>query len=115
VSVLEKDTIDAIGIDALTSDVVLSISDHLDWSSPLEHLHVLQDKLNTYLAFVESGEMFESYPSSRGCNVVFQIVAQHQGGSEAEAFIERIRPILSEAGISLRMTDLDRLNAARPS
>lgn len=36
--------------------VVLTISDHLDWSNSEEHQTILQAKLNKYLAFVESGQ-----------------------------------------------------------
>lgn len=55
-------------IDILSDDphgrVILSISDHLGWSEPLSHLSALQDKLNRYLAFIESGEILEHRPQA---------------------------------------------------
>lgn len=35
------------------------VCDHIDGSDEDAHLSLLQDKLNTYLAFIESGEVFE--------------------------------------------------------
>ena len=54
--------VDFIGIDT-AGNVRLTISDHLEWDvNTKEHLFQLQEKLNCYLAFVESGEILETYP-----------------------------------------------------
>ena len=37
-------------------EIVLTISDHLDWKNLQEHLLLLQEKINTYLTFLESKE-----------------------------------------------------------
>lgn len=42
------------------------ISDHLDWDDELEHIHALQEKINAYLRFVESGEILGKYPQAAG-------------------------------------------------
>ncbi len=60
-------------IDVVSKDpkgtIVLSISDHLDWDNTKQHLLILQEKINTYLNFVDSGEICEKYPDAipRGC------------------------------------------------
>jgi hypothetical protein len=59
-SVEQKDVIDAIGVNKESGEVVLTISDHLDWEDTSAHLLVLQDKINTYIAFIESGEILQS-------------------------------------------------------
>ena len=43
---------------------VVHIADHLEWNS---HAHVLalQEKLNNYLAFIESGEIYAARPEAR--------------------------------------------------
>ena len=61
-SIEDPDVIDIIGIDRTTGDVVLTISDHLDWSDSVAHQLLLQAKLNRSLAFVEGGEIFEEIP-----------------------------------------------------
>lgn len=55
-SVEDLNTIDCIGIPIETPhEVNLGISDHLEWDASLdEHLYLLQEKINTYLRFIES-------------------------------------------------------------
>lgn len=52
-------------IDIITSNkqgiLVFTISDHLEWGSNNDHLVILQEKINSYLDFIESGQIAESY------------------------------------------------------
>ncbi len=64
-SIEQTDLVDIISIDRMTGEVILTISDHLDWSDCGAHLLLLQSKLNRYLAFVESGEILQSYPKAK--------------------------------------------------
>ena len=73
-SVEQTSVIDIISADRNTEKVVLTISDHLDWSNSLEHQKLLQEKLNRYLAFVETGEILESYPDAKDRPVGFRVV-----------------------------------------
>jgi hypothetical protein len=51
-SVEEFGVIDAIGVEAATGKVVLTVSDHLDWLDEEGHERKLQEKLNTCLSFI---------------------------------------------------------------
>jgi hypothetical protein len=62
--VQQTTVIDAIGIDKVTGAVHLTIADALEWGA--SHLRLLQEKLNAYPAFVESGELHSAYPSAAG-------------------------------------------------
>lgn len=42
---------------------VLTITDHLSWDMDF-HLELLQDKINRYLQFIESGQIYEEYPQA---------------------------------------------------
>lgn len=64
-SVEDKNKIDAISTNN-NNQVALTISDHLLWDDNNEHLIILQDKINSYLDFLESGQIDESYPSAIG-------------------------------------------------
>jgi hypothetical protein len=66
VSIDNKDVSDAIGVETASGKVVLSISDHFDWSEEDAHLLALQNKINTYLRFIEGGELLTTYPQSAG-------------------------------------------------
>jgi len=97
-SIDQISVVDAIGIDNTTGNVVLTISDHLKWDK--EHLHLLQEKINTYLVFVESGELIDSYPDARGRKVTINVVFKYVPDNNALKFLSEIDKILNESGLS---------------
>jgi hypothetical protein len=101
-SVEQPDIVDIVSIDRETGKVILTISDHLDWSDSTTHQELLQRKLNSYLAFVESGEIFEQYPNAKGRPVVFEVVFQIPPDEEGLAFLDRARQVIESAGFELR-------------
>lgn len=64
-SVEDKNKIDAISTNK-EDVVVLTISDHLEWDFDNEHLLLLQHKIDSYFDVLESGQIYESYPSAVG-------------------------------------------------
>ena len=101
-SIEQTDVIDIISTDRVTGHVVLTISDHLDWSSGAAHQALLQAKLNRYLAFVESGEILESYPDAKDRPVEFKVVFQFAPDAGGQAFLAKVRPVVESAGFRLR-------------
>jgi hypothetical protein len=101
-SVDQVDVIDVISVDKGTGKAVLTISDHLDWSDTFEHQIVLQKKFNAYLAFVESGEVFEQYPDAKGRQIVFEVVFMFKPDAEGNLFLGRARQVIESAGFALR-------------
>lgn len=99
-SIAETGIIDAIGVDSLTNQVVLTISDHLYWDS--EHLLMLQEKLNTYLGFVESGELLSTYPNSQGREVLINVVFKYPPDESGQDFLAKVHDIIEEAGMKFR-------------
>lgn len=59
VTVKEGRTVDWLALEKGTGRILLTVVDDLDWTDEAGHLFVLQEKLDTYLAFIESGEVFE--------------------------------------------------------
>jgi len=49
-SIEQGDVVDIISIDKDTGHVILTISDHLEWSDTFKHQMALQAKFNKYLA-----------------------------------------------------------------
>src|SRR5579863_4230956 len=97
-SVEQTDVVDIESIERETGNVILTISDHLDWSDSLAHQSILQKKLNTYLAFVESGEILEQYPKAKDRPVVLNVVFRCPSDESGQAFITRARALLESAG-----------------
>lgn len=102
-SVDQTNVIDAIGVDSATGEVVLTIADHLEWTeSDNDHLLLLQEKLNTYLSFIESGEMLETYPDAKGRAVLIDIVCKYPMSQQAQGFYNQVGRIVEGAGMKFR-------------
>jgi len=101
-SVEQLDVVDVISIDKNTGYVILTISDHLDWSDTVSHQITLQAKFNKYLAFVEGGEILTRYPESRGRPVMIKVVFRYRPDQEGIRFLARARDVIESAGLSLR-------------
>jgi len=97
--------VDFISIETGSGNVKLTVSDHLEWETDTnEHFLVLQEKLNTYLAFVESGEILESYPDAKDRDVVIEIVCKYQPNERALKFLSKAATVIGGAGFELRHT-----------
>lgn len=96
-SIDQASVVDAIGVDNATGNAVLTIGDHLPWNK--EHLLLLQEKLNTYLAFVENGELISNYPDAKDRNVQINIVCKYTPNEEAVGFLNKVQSIVEGAGI----------------
>jgi hypothetical protein len=100
-SVEQLDVIDVISTDRL-GHVVLTVSDHLDWFDTVQHQNILQAKLNKYLAFVESGDILESYPDAKGRPVVFKVVFKFRPDPQGFQFLANAKSVIELAGFSLQ-------------
>jgi hypothetical protein len=74
VGVENPNAIDLAGLERDGSAIVLTIADGLGWADERGHLVALQRKLDAYLAFIESGQVFDVYPEAAGCRVVVDVV-----------------------------------------
>ena len=97
----DSGVVDIISIDP-HGNVVLTVSDHLDWTDSISHQQTLQVKLNRYLAFVESGEILEQYPKAIGKSVIIEVVTQHDPGASGMEFLDRAAEIIANAGFTFR-------------
>ena len=101
-SVEDGGVVDFIGIDKESGDVILTVSDHLDWKDTVQHQTILQEKLNKYLAFVESGEIFERYPDAKCRSVRFRVVFKNRPDFAGQQFLARARKVIEAAGFRLQ-------------
>jgi CRP-like cAMP-binding protein len=103
VSIEQPNVVDGIATDPVTGEVVLLLSDHLAWDdSEPEHLMLLQEKVNTYLRFIESGELVEHYPNALGRRAVIEVVCLHTPGDQARRFFAAAGDVITDAGFALR-------------
>lgn len=101
-SILDANVVDIIGVDPSEGIARLIITDHLEWTDPVgEHLYLLQEKINTYLKFLEGGELEQHFPDSKGCKREIQIAMKFEPSSEVLSFIGKAREIIQGAGFDL--------------
>jgi hypothetical protein len=102
-TVEETGQIDFSVIEPKSGDMCLVIADHLDWKEQEgEHLLLLQNKLNTYLAFIESGEIYAKIPKAVGRKIVIEVAGKFPLSDEAMKFYSLAGEAIKAASFSLR-------------
>ena len=99
-SVWDTKVVDFIGVEDASGKVILTVSDHLEWGEG--HLPLLQDKLNTYIAFIESGELLAAYPDAKGRQPVIDVVCKHEPDHDAETFFTQVSSVFEAADVEFR-------------
>jgi hypothetical protein len=89
-------------IDLITSDkesglITLIISDGLSWEDE-QHLQKLQDKLNSYLAFVQSGDLYKKYPDAQGKRVRIELICRLAPNEMGKEFLQLCAEAIMDAG-----------------
>lgn len=101
-SILDTNVVDVIGIDAPNRITRLGISDHLEWDkAEHDHLVLLQEKINTYLVYLESGQVYENNPNTRDCKFEIELVAKYELSPAALDFFRQAQVIVRGAGFDL--------------
>ena len=103
----QSDKIDVIGRDKEDGYIALTISDHLEWDESNEKLPILQAKINSYLEFVESGQLLEEYPDAAECEVRIELVCKYQPNEEGLNFFSLAAPVLESAGLKFEWSILN--------
>lgn len=96
-SVESSKIIDAMSLNS-KGKVELTISDHLIWDLRNQHLIILQDKINSYLEFIESGEVYDKFPKAVGREFIIRIALKYFPDKSGEEFLIRVGALLYESG-----------------
>lgn len=98
----QEDVIDLIGMNEEENYISLIISDHLEWDEKNEKLLLLQGKINAYLAYIESGQIYETHPESKTMNVHIILTSMYEPNEAALKFFSLLSPILEGAGFHFK-------------
>jgi hypothetical protein len=80
--------------------VTLSIADHLSWADEPQHLYQLQEKLNRYMDFVNSGELAEKFPEAADLRSVIKVHFVHPPTSSAKEFLSKVASLVEAEAVS---------------
>ena len=102
-SVLETDIVDYVYLDERTAMPVLVVSDPLTWKPPEDedHLEALREKLNTQIAFVETGQIKGVWPGYAGGLVKVEVMARHTLTRAAREFYGHASGVMQAANMQL--------------
>ncbi|PYY83120.1 hypothetical protein DNK59_20595 [Pseudomonas sp. TKO26] len=84
------------------NNLLLVMTDHLEWGDKAaqgEHLLMLQEKINAYIAFIESGEIYTEIPGAYGKYPIIRVVGLYELPEQAEYFMARVTETLNDVGI----------------
>ena len=104
-SIDEPDKIDIVTRSA-DGTVCLVLTDHLPWGDP-EHLLKLQEKLNAYIAFYESGQIRDVEPAAVNGRVVVEVVSKYTPDDEAQAFLFKVGELVAPIGLAVRWREVE--------
>ena len=96
-SINQTDIIDIIGTTP-EGRITLTISNHLSWDES-GHLQLLHDKINGYIHFIESGQIFKEYPNAAGKELIIETAMKFEPDPEAVSFLQKVKEIARHAGI----------------
>lgn len=100
-SVVEKNKIDGIALSNSSNVLMLLISDHLDWENEYLHLVQLQNKINSYIDFLETEQYRDIYPGKKFSEFCIQIHFKYQPTENCNKFIKNVNSQISSNNISI--------------
>ena len=80
----------------------LLVTDQLDWTQSVAHQQKLQKKLNRYMTFIESGQIYKIHPAAKGQQLVIDVRFLHMPDEEGWKFLERVRLVVERAGLEIQ-------------
>lgn len=86
----------------VNGSIVLVISDHLAWNNVDEHLRLLQEKINTYLQFIESEQIIDEYPAAKGKQIEIEIKTKYQPDEQGLRFLNLCKEKVESTGIPFK-------------
>ncbi|MCE0558036.1 MULTISPECIES: DUF6572 domain-containing protein [unclassified Motilimonas] len=95
-SVEQLEKVDLMSIDKENETLVLTILDALEWDEEDVHLFTLQSKINAYLEFIRTGEVYKAEPEAQGMRMAIEAMFKHKPHAAAEAFLAKVETMLYE-------------------
>lgn len=104
-SIIDKKKIDAIGTNKSGDELLLMITDHLEWNNEYEHLIILQDKINSYFAYIEAKEYNDIYPNKEFKSYIIEIHFKYKITDKCRQFLEIAQKQAEEFNIRFTIFD----------
>ena len=97
----QRNLVDFTCIDKEDGCLILAISNPLVWDEGNQHLWQLQQKMNDYLRFIESGEVYEKIPDAQGRPIKIIVFLKHSPTALVEQFFETASEVCQQIQVEL--------------
>ena len=100
-------TIDGVAFSEDDLKLILLLADGMDWHDEQKHLLLLQEKLNNYIAYIESKQYLEKYPKAKEIEIQIKCLFKEtdNGKSLLEYAIKTIETSLQNAKVLIEYGD----------
>lgn len=92
--------VDLIARDAERDEVELLMLEERSWDGGSEQLRQIEGKFNSYLAYVQSGQLARDYPQYAGKPVRFRLECAEAPAGQAERMLSAMRDFAAGEGIA---------------
>lgn len=99
-SVTEGNMLDGVAMDE-EGALRLLITDHLDWENEYEHLYALQNKMNAYIHYCESGQYRQFTQDQEPKYAVIEIHFLYEPTETAVEFLNNVQEQVGGMGIKI--------------
>lgn len=105
--------IDGMALNKDNNAIVLLLTDHLSWDgekalSEFDHLNLLQDKINAYISYLESGQYAETYSTEEIDFAVIEIHFKYAVTENCEKYLNAVQNQIGQLGIKIEAVIDDR-------
>lgn len=110
----DTDKLDGVAYDAEERSLVMLLTDAWGWGDDeaATHLGLLQDKVNAYATFAQSGQWRGMWPDAEPERFVIQLSIKDPYGAGLARFLDRASAQLAPAGVSFDVRGTTRLEDA---
>jgi hypothetical protein len=106
-SVAEFDKIDGMGKSVNGNELLFLITDHLDWLDEYNHLLILQDKINSYLRFIEAKQYADAYPQEIFDGYIIEIHFQYGVSENCLKFLDVVANQSKTLNVKIMVLEAD--------
>jgi hypothetical protein len=99
-TVSDANVIDVASVSSDGEECILTIADHLPWGEA-EHLLSIQAKINSYLKYLESGEILNDYPKASEMRCRISVACKYEPDDQGVDFLRIVGDIVRGAGYEL--------------
>lgn len=105
-SIDKSHAVDGLGVSRVDGKIVLTIADHLAWRDTRQHFDLLEKKINAYLSFVASGQLYAALPDARDREIRIELIHEHALDEKANELLTVVKEQLKSIGLEFTATTL---------